>query len=83
MKTVFLLVHLHIMDDESEDIKIIGIYSSFEEGKSAIKRLSKQPGFLDFPDLIGGNDFEDYISGFYLTKYTLGEDNWKEGFATI
>jgi hypothetical protein len=82
MKKVFLLQHLHIDEDECEDAKIIGIYFSYEEGKQAIDRLSKQPGFSEFSELIDPT-VDDYRSGFYLDEYEVGKDQWQEGFVTV
>ena len=79
MKKAFLLEHLHIDADENENLKTIGIYSSYEEAKQAIARLSDQPGFSDYPKLINPS-VDDYISGFYLEEYEIGKDEWKEGF---
>jgi len=82
MKKIYLLEHLHIMDDKTEDLKTIGIYSTYEEGKEAVERLKNQPGFSNFPKIVN-LDEEDYISGFYLVEYELDQDNWKEGFVTV
>jgi len=82
MNKVFLLEHLHIDKDKNKDIKTIGIYSSFEEGKQAIARLSKQPGFSDFSELIDPTT-DDYRSGFYLEEYEIGKDEWQEGFVIV
>ncbi len=82
MKKVFLLEHLHVDEDENEDVKTIGIYSSYEEGKQAIARLSQQPGFSDFSELIDPI-VDDYRSGFYLEEYEVGKDQWQEGFVMV
>jgi len=82
MKKVFLLEHLHINADETENLKTIGVYSSYEEAKQAIARLSQQAGFSDFPKLINPL-VDDYISGFYLEEYEIGKDEWKEGFVIV
>ena len=81
MKTVYLLEHLHILPDESEDIKTIGVYRSKEEAIAAIERLKNQPGFLEFSKLIDPS-IEDYGDGFYLQEYELGKDQWTDGFVT-
>ncbi len=81
MQTVFLLEHLHVLPDKSEDIKTIGIYRSKEEAIAAIERLKDQAGFSEFSNLIDPST-EDYISGFYLQEYELGKDQWINGFIT-
>jgi hypothetical protein len=82
MKTVFLLEHLHILPDESEDIKTIGIYCSKQDAIAAIERLKSQPGFSKYPNLIDPVA-QDYVSGFYLQEYELGKDQWIDGFVTV
>jgi len=82
MKKIFLLEHLHIDENENEDVKTIGVYSSYEEAKQAIARLSQLPGFSEFSELIDPT-VDDYISGFYLEEYEIGKDQWQEGFVTV
>ena len=41
---VFLLWHIHALDDE-EDEKFIGVYSTRQRAEEAIGRLKNQPGF--------------------------------------
>jgi type IV secretory pathway component VirB8 len=68
---VFVLHHTHEFDDDSEDVKLIGVYSSFETAQAAIERLSELPGFCDMP------------TGFIITRYQLDEDNWITGYVTV
>jgi hypothetical protein len=44
---VFSLEHVHVFDDDSEDVKLIGIYSTKEKAQAARERVSYQPGFCD------------------------------------
>ncbi len=53
-----------------EEIKFIGAYSSRVKAEDAIKRLSKQSGFKDFPEY------------FFIDEYEIDKDNWTEGFVT-
>jgi len=76
---VFLLEHLHLHRDGSEDVKTIGIYSTRAVAVAATKRLAKQPGFRKYPK-IRNPLVEDYASGFYINEYTINQDNWAEGF---
>jgi hypothetical protein len=68
---VFILHHVHTFDDDEEDVKLIGVYSSQAMAIAAIERLQQQPGFCDLPQ------------GFVTTCYTLDVDNWTEGYITI
>jgi hypothetical protein len=68
---VFLVQHARTTQDEEEDVKIIGVYSSEEMARSAIKRLSSKPGFAD----PGGE--------FFVDAYDLDRDHWEEGFVTV
>ena len=76
---------MHILYDDVEDIKFLGVFSTKEKAEKAIQILSKQPGFKDFPKIIDGNDIEnDVIEGFYIIKVVVDEiAEWKEGFTTV
>ena len=80
-----MVEHLHILYDDVEDIKFLGVFSTKEKAEKAIQILSKQPGFKDFPKLIDDNDIEnDDIEGFYIIKVVVDEIAvWKEGFTTV
>ena len=82
MKSAFLLQHLHVISEDNECAKIIGLYASKEEAISAIERLSTQPGFSDFPKLIDPLE-DDAESGFYIDEYKIGKDHWAEGYVTV
>ena len=68
---VFVLQHVHILNDGEEDVKMIGVYSSEEQAKSAIERLSTKPGFCDLPE------------GFEIDRFAVNEDRWTEGYITV
>ena len=80
-----MVEHLHILYDDVEDIKFLGVFSTKEKAEKAIQMLSKQPGFKDFPKIIDDNDIEnDVIEGFYIIKVVVDEiAEWKEGFTTV
>ena len=82
---LYIVEHLHILYDDVEDIKFLGVFSTKEKAEKAIQILSKQPGFKDFPKIIDDNDIEnDVIEGFYITKVVVDEiAEWKEGFTTV
>jgi hypothetical protein len=64
---VFLLWHTRI-DAESEDSKLLGVYSSENTANAARGRASMQAGFREYPD------------GFEITAYEVDRDEWSEGF---
>lgn len=68
---VFLLWHTHEMPDGEEDDKLIGVYASAEDAEAAKLRALPRPGFRDHPE------------GFQISRYTVGEDQWTEGYITV
>lgn len=68
---VFLLWHVHEMPDGEEDSKLIGVYATAEDAEAARLRVLPQPGFRDLPE------------GFQVSQYTVGEDQWTEGYVTV
>ncbi|MBS7252810.1 DUF7336 domain-containing protein [Flavobacterium branchiicola] len=70
MEEVYLLQHSYDIG-EFEEVKTIGIYSTFVEAEEAINRFKNKKGFKDYP-----------IDCFSIDKYKLDEDNWSEGFIT-
>ena len=73
MKTVFVLQHVHTVrdgQDEDEDIKLIGVYSTDAHAHAAIARLSTLPGF------------REHLDGFHITPQELNKDEWTEGFVS-
>ena len=79
---VFIVQHLHTINEDEEDIKIIGIYSSREKAFAAITRLKTKSGFKDFHRLIDPS-LDDQSDGFYIDKYELDKDDWSEGFFSV
>jgi hypothetical protein len=68
---VYVVEHIHLIDDEQEDIKMIGVYSTQALAEQAIARLCVQPGFRDTPE------------GFHASRYTIDEDHWTQGYVTV
>jgi hypothetical protein len=68
---VYVLQHVHSPDDDAEDVKFIGVYSSRESAEAAIARLNLTPGFSDSP------------AGFHIDEYQVDKDHWSEGFSTL
>ena len=50
---------------------MVGVYSSEQNARAAVERLSRQPGFRDAPESIS------------VDAYELDHDSWSEGFATM
>jgi hypothetical protein len=71
MATVFVLQHVHELDDGAEDVKFIGVYSSREKAQEAVTRLTRLPGFVDDPE------------GFHIDEYRVDQDQWAEGYVTV
>jgi hypothetical protein len=67
---VFILQHTRDFPDGTEDVKVIGVYSSEQGGRAAMSALSSLPGFCEYP------------SGFDLSAYELDVTHWTEGFVT-
>jgi hypothetical protein len=68
---VYVLQHVHSLEDGEEDVKFIGVYSSRENAHAAIERLSRAAGFSDTP------------AGFQIDEYELDKDQWVEGYSTL
>lgn len=67
---VFIVQHVHSLDDGGEDVKLIGVYSSESAARQAIARLTPLPGF------------SDNAAGFHVDRYVVDQDQWTEGFVT-
>ncbi|WP_200944278.1 hypothetical protein [Lysobacter sp. Root667] len=78
---VYLVLHLHVLPGEFEDIKVIGVYRSEANALLAIERLRQQPGFCDLSELREPED-EDQ-QGFHICPYTVDMDHWDQGFVTV
>jgi hypothetical protein len=68
---VYLLQHWYSYgeDNEHDEVKLIGIFSSREKAEDAVKRYINLPGFCDFSE-----------ECFYIGEHVLDETEWKEGF---
>jgi len=72
MEFVYSLYHTHFDErlDGGEDVKLIGVYTSFEKAKAAQERAEKLEGFRDHPEC------------FEISKQRLDQDQWTSGFFT-
>jgi hypothetical protein len=71
MASVFVLQHVHSLEDGVEDVKLIGVYSSREKAREAVARVGRLPGFADAPE------------GFHIDEYRVDQDHWLEGYVTV
>ncbi|MGP4973756.1 homoserine kinase [Psychrobacter alimentarius] len=71
--TVFVLEHALYKDDDKnndvEDYKLIGVFTTEQQAQTAMSQLKMQPGFKDYPN------------GFHIDAYPLGQINWSQGFS--
>jgi hypothetical protein len=58
-------------EEEGDDLKILGAYSTDEKAKDRMVKARSLPGFHDEQDC------------FLINHYTLDEDRWTDGFVTI
>ena len=79
---VFVLQHLHLLNDDEEDVKMLGVYSTQENALAAVERFRRLPGFRDLPQMADAGA-PGVSEGFYLDKYELDQDSWSEGYETV
>lgn len=58
-------------EEEGDDVKLLGVYSTREKATARINRARQLEGFRDEPEC------------FYIDEYALDEDQWTDGFITI
>jgi hypothetical protein len=68
---VYVLQHVHSLDDGAEDVKFIGVCSSPENAQAAVTHLGQAPGFFEAP------------AGFHIDKYFVDNDQGVDGFSTL
>ena len=68
---VYVLQHERELEDDSSDVKMIGVYGSEGDALAAQQRLSTAPGF------------REHCDGFSIDVYELGQDCWTEGFEIV
>lgn len=66
--TVFIVFHTRVKDQDNEDIKLIGVFSSEQLAESAIMSVRTMPGF------------RDNLDGFSIGEHTIDDIKWREGF---
>lgn len=70
-KYVYVLQHSYELENGYDEIKFLGVFSSFQKAESAIVEYKKLPGFQEHP-----NDF-------CIDKYEIDKKHWTEGFFTV
>lgn len=58
-------------EEEGDDVKLLGVYSSRAAAERAIERARTRPGFRDEPRC------------FFVGDYVLDKDAWADGFVTL
>lgn len=71
MTKVYVLQHVHLLDDGAEDVKFIGVYSSRENAQEARTRIGHTSGF------------SEALDGFHIDEYLLDKDQWVEWYSTL
>ena len=73
MEEVYLVHHVRVIseEDDTEDVKLIGVYTTEKLAKEAVERLGKFEGFCD------------HLDGFDISETILNEDIWTSGFISI
>lgn len=60
-----------IDEQDGDDVKLLGIYSTEEKAEECIVRARLLPGFQDEPEC------------FVIVPYLLDDDTWEDGFVRI
>lgn len=71
MGQVFLVYHVRVLNDDEEDVKLLGVYSTEKHAADAVERARRLPGFSDAPE------------GFIIDRYVVDEDHWTDGYVTL
>ena len=71
MRGVFVVQHSYPTRTGEDETKFIGVFKARGDARNAIRRLRKQPGFVETP------------RDFYVDEYILNECSWQEGFVTM
>ncbi|MEU9886410.1 hypothetical protein [Sphaerisporangium sp. NPDC051011] len=58
-------------EEEGDDVKLLGVYSTPEKAEQRIASARLLPGFKDEPDC------------FWYADYQVDEDQWREGYTTV
>jgi hypothetical protein len=81
MNRVFVLQHLHVINGDQDDVKLLGVYSSRALAEVAMEKFRHLPGFRDTPYMADPTQ-SGPSEGFTIDEYQLDQDSWGEGFVT-
>jgi len=70
LNKVYMLLHIHLMEDRREDAKNLGIYSSKKKVFEEIKKYKTLAGFKDHP------------RGFHVYEYEIDKNLCEDDFIT-
>ncbi|WP_067713132.1 DUF7336 domain-containing protein [Nocardia yamanashiensis] len=57
-------------DEQRDDIKLLGVYSTEQLAQERIREARNRPGFIDEPDC------------FQIARYEVDKDEWTSGYFT-
>jgi hypothetical protein len=58
-------------EEDGDDLKILGVYSTEQKARDRIVRARSLPGFRDEPDC------------FLIDHYAIDQDRWIDGFVSV
>jgi hypothetical protein len=58
-------------EEEGDDLKILGVYSTEQRALDRIDRARRLPGFAEEPDC------------FMIDRYVVDQDQWADGFIAV
>jgi hypothetical protein len=82
---IYILQHSrYLSESENDEVKFIGVYSTFALAEAAMMQLRHQTGFKEFPEFIDPLEKEgSKWSGFCISETETGREGWTEGFVTV
>ncbi|WP_280151983.1 hypothetical protein [Piscinibacter sp. XHJ-5] len=82
MSHIFVLQHLHLVNGDEVDVKMLGVYSTREGALAAVERFRNLPGFRDLVQMADPSA-PGVAEGFYLNELEIDQDSWPEGYETL
>ena len=62
---------VHVDEQDGDDVKLLGVYSSRAKAEARIASARRLPGFADEPEC------------FVIDEYAVDQDEWTEGFKRV
>src|SRR3712207_834605 len=69
--SVYLVWHDHGPPEDTDNAKLLGVFSTRPLAEERVRRAKSQRGFADHPD------------GFVIDEYVVDHDEWRDGFVEI